>query len=357
MAEKKHRWPAEWEPQAAIWLTWPDNQETWPDNLFEAQIEFCALVHSLAEMVTVRVIVNQPSLDEAYKRLIRPDIRNVGFINIPTNDAWARDYAPTFVVSSDEKLVAIDWDYNAWGGKYPPFEDDQQVANKIAAGMTIETVRPGLCFEGGAIETNGQGIVLSTLSCALDTNRNDGTPEELQQQFESAFAKYLGATQTIWLPGDAIDGDDTDGHIDQLVRFADATTLVYASCAPHDPQYASLAKNLAALETGLANADGEFALHALPIPKQPIEFSGHRLPASYCNFLITNDLVVVPQFGCPEDAQAMQILKPLFPDRYVVGLPSRNLSVGLGSFHCLSQQQPAIEAKQESNLCKQLHPG
>ena len=346
MPSTKYRLPAEWEPQAAVWLTWPDNQETWPDNLLAAQIEFCALVHSLAEVVTVRVIVNQPSLDEAYQRLIQPDIRNVGFINIPTNDAWARDYAPTFVVSDNDELVAIDWDYNAWGGKYPPFEDDQQVASKIAKGMTIQTLQPGLCFEGGAIETNGQGIVLSTLSCALDPKRNSSEPVELQKRFETAFEKYLGATKTIWLPGDAIAGDDTDGHIDQLARFTSAKTLVYASCDRNDDQYDRFAENLAALQTGLAAIDDDFELHALPVPKQPIQFCGRRLPASYCNFLITNDLVVVPQFGCPEDAQAMQILTPLFPDRYVVGLPSRNLSVGLGSFHCLSQQQPAIKSKQ-----------
>ena len=343
MHSTKYRLPAEWEPQAAVWLTWPDNQETWPDNLLAAQIEFCALVHSLAEVVTVRVIVNQSSLDEAYQRLIQPDIRNVGFINIPTNDAWARDYAPTFVVSDSDELVAIDWDYNAWGGKYPPFDDDQQVASKIAKGMTIQTLRPELCFEGGAIEANGQGIILSTLSCALDPNRNSSDSTELQQRFEAAFEKYLGAEKTIWLPGDAIAGDDTDGHIDQLARFTSAKTLVYASCDSDDDQYDRFTENLAALQTGLAAIDDDFELHALPVPKQPIHFCGRRLPASYCNFLITNDLVVVPQFGCPEDAQAMQILTPLFPDRYVVGLPSRNLSVGLGSFHCLSQQQPAIK--------------
>ena len=343
MHSTKYRLPAEWEPQAAVWLTWPDNQETWPDNLLAAQIEFCALVHSLAEVVTVRVIVNQSSLDEAYQRLIQPNIRNVGFINIPTNDAWARDYAPTFVVSDSDELVAIDWDYNAWGGKYPPFDDDQQVASKIAKGMTIQTLRPELCFEGGAIEANGQGIILSTLSCALDPNRNSSDSTELQQRFEAAFEKYLGAEKTIWLPGDAIAGDDTDGHIDQLARFTSAKTLVYASCDSDDDQYDRFTENLTALQTGLAAIDDDFELHALPVPKQPIHFCGRRLPASYCNFLITNDLVVVPQFGCPEDAQAMQILTPLFPDRYVVGLPSRNLSVGLGSFHCLSQQQPAIK--------------
>ena len=168
------------------------------------------------------------------------------------------------------------------------------------------------------------------------------TPEELRKRFEATFKKYLGAKHTIWLPGDAIDGDDTDGHIDQLVRFTDPKTLVYASCDPDNDQHTAFAKNRTALQAGLADTGGDFDLYALPIPRQPIDFCGRRLPTSYCNFLITNDLVVVPQFGCPEDAQAMEILKPLFPDRYVVGLPSRNLSAGLGSFHCLSQQQPAI---------------
>ena len=146
MSEKKYRWPAEWEAQAALWLTWPDNKETWPDNLMAAQIEFCALVHCLAEMVTVRVIVNQPSLDEAYQRLIRPDIRNVGFINISTNDAWARDYAPTFVISDQNELFAIDWDYNAWGGKYPPFEDDQQGGRQNRRRNDHRNTAAGLVF-------------------------------------------------------------------------------------------------------------------------------------------------------------------------------------------------------------------
>lgn len=362
MAKIDYRMPAEWEPQQAVWLTWPANVQTWPRNLQAAQIEFCALVHSLAEMVTVRVMVNQPNLEDAYQKLIRPDIRNVGFINIPTNDAWARDYAPTFVFEASEnaasenevsgneaskKLVAIDWEYNAWGGKYPPFDDDQKVARKIAAGLSIEAIQPGLCFEGGAIETNGQGLVLSTLSCALDRNRNQYTDKVAQlQKFETAFENFLGAGQTIWLPGDALIGDDTDGHIDQLARFTDARTIVYAWCKESDPQRPALEANLAALrrglaETGEAEADTDFQLIPLLVP-EPIEIDGQRIPASYCNFLITNDLVVVPQFGCPEDHLAMDVLRGLFPDRYVAGLPSRNLAVGLGSFHCLSQQQPDL---------------
>jgi len=256
--------------------------------------------------------------------------------------SWARDYAPTFVVGSDRKLVAIDWDYNAWGGKYPPFEDDQKVAAKIADGMKIDVLRPGLCFEGGAVEANGAGVVLSTISCAGDVNRNEGQQADLLKRFEAAFAQYLGAKHTVWLAGDAIEGDDTDGHVDQLVRFTNATTLVYAWCDADNSQYPSLSQNLADLKAGLDKLETNFHLIALPIPAQSIDFFGRRVPASYCNFLITNELVVVPQFGCPEDKQALEILTPLFPDRYVVGLPSRNLAVGLGSFHCLSQQQPQV---------------
>ncbi len=342
MSNSEYRMPAEWEPQEAVWLTWPDNKDTWPKNLAAAQIEFCALAHSLAEMVTVRVMVNQPNLEDAYEKLIQPDIQNIGFINIPTNDAWARDYAPTFVFESSKKLVAIDWQYNAWGGKYPPFDDDQKVAGRIAKGMSIDAIEVGLCFEGGAIETNGQGLLLSTLSCALDANRNEYTEADQQRQkFETAFEQFLGARQTIWLPGDALAGDDTDGHIDQLARFTDARTIVYAWCEESDPQRPALEANLAALEDGLAAVDDKFRLVPLLVP-QPIEMLGRRIPASYCNFLITNDLVVVPQFGCPEDQLAMDVLRGLFPDRYLAGLPSRNLAVGLGSFHCLSQQQPQL---------------
>lgn len=342
MSQPKHRMPAEWEPQEAVWLTWPDNLETWPQNLVPAQIEFCAFAHSLAEVVTVRVMVNQSHLEEAYDKLIRPDIQNIGFINIPTNDAWARDYAPTFVFDSSEKLVAVDWKYNAWGGKYPPFDADQRVAGKIAAGLSIEAIQPGLCFEGGAVETNGDGLLLSTRSCALDANRNAYSDEgEQLGKFETAFEELLGVRQTIWLPGEALAGDDTNGHIDQLARFTDARTVVYAWCDESDPQRRALEDNLKALRMGLAAVDGDFELVPLSVPR-PIEMQGRRIPASYCNFLITNDLVVVPQFGCDEDKPALEVLRALFPDRYLAGLPSRNLAVGLGSFHCLSQQQPRL---------------
>ena len=339
--------PAEWEPQSATWLSWPHNVETWPDNLRQAQSEFVELVKLIANHQQVYVLASPDARDlnaslakEAHK--IFANCPNVEIINIPTNDAWARDYAPTFVTLKTEtgasELVAIDWHYNAWGGKYPPFDDDQKVARHIAESLNLKRVDAKFCFEGGAIEVNGSGVLLSTKSCALDPNRN---PDHTLEQVDTLLASLLGTQKHIWLSGDAIEGDDTDGHIDQLARFVNETTIVYAwADDKDDPQLVGLQQNLTDLREGLdSNGLGHYKLVALPIPKK-IEIHGRRIPASYCNFLITNEMVVVPQFSQPEDDQAIAILKDLFAGRKIVGLPSLNLSVGLGSFHCLSQQQP-----------------
>jgi agmatine deiminase len=337
-----YRMPAEWQPQAATWVAWPHNTDTWPHNLAEAQQEFVTFVTTIARCQKVFVLSGGPALQHARKSLPVHD-PNVILIDIPTNDAWARDYAPTFVVEeSSGQLVAIDWIYNAWGGKYPPFDLDQRVAERIAGHLKIACVSSDLCFEGGAIEINESGVLLSTKSCALDPNRNK---DRTLQQIERTLADHLGADSIIWLAGDAIDGDDTDGHIDQLARFADDRTIVYAwSDDANDPQLAGLQKNLEDLKSGLAAIErSDTRLIPLPLP-EPVFFHGYRIPASYCNFLITNQQVIVPQFGVTADEQAIEILKPLFRDREVIGLPSLHLSVGLGSFHCLSQQQPNIAA-------------
>lgn len=350
-ARNNFRMPAEWEPQSAIWLAWPDNRETWPENRVAAQLEFTALVKSLAEMVTVYVMVNQDSLGVARRNLLHHDDFNTHLIDIPTNDAWARDFAPTFVLENEKQLAAVDWIYNAWGGKYPPFEHDQVAGQKIVSTYQdddhfIRLIDPGLCFEGGAIETNGNGIVLSTHSCAGQKNRNPKIEADHRlTRFESAFQQYLGAKDTIWVPGCGIIGDDTDGHIDQLIRFTDSRTLVYAWCDEGDVRHTSLAENLTALKEGISRiverGEGEFELVPLILP--PVfERHGRTVPASYCNFVITNDLVVVPQFGYPTDARAMETLRSLFPEHHLLGLPSANLAVGLGSFHCLTQQVPRL---------------
>jgi agmatine deiminase len=331
--------PAEWEPQDAIWLSWPHNIETWPSNLREAQGEFADLARTIASTQPVKILCGDELLPDAQNRI--GEVRDLEWVAIATNDAWARDYAPTFVQDlAANSLVAIDWHYNAWGGKYPPYEKDQQVAQRVARHLGIESVSPDLCFEGGGLEINQNGLVISTQTCALDPHRNPG---KSLTDVEQLFQKFLGATHTVWLTGDAIEGDDTDGHIDQLARFTDNETVVYAwSDDPFDRQQPLLARNLRELKVGLSEAGSEFRLVPLPIP-QPIRLSDRRIPASYCNFLICNHLVVVPQFQQKAaDEKAIKILTSLFPKRDVVGLSSLHLSVGLGSFHCLSQQQPSL---------------
>ena len=328
--------PAEWERQAAIWLSWPHNQETWPENLEAAQREFFELVQTIATTERVMVMMDFTQCELAVKAM--RCWKNVTCVDIPTNDAWARDYAPTFAIDSQGALVAVDWRYNAWGGKYPPYDLDQRVAKRVAGYLGIAHASTTFCFEGGAVEVNDCGVLLSTRSCALNPNRN---PEIKLAEVESIFKRYLGAKVCLWLTGPAIHGDDTDGHIDQIARFVNPTTIVVASDGGNEgPQSEGLKQNYQDLRQQLEfNGLEHYRVVLLPLPS-PFQFCGRSIPASYCNFLITNELVIVPQFGVGEDEQALQILTPLFPNRQIIGLASRNLAVGLGSFHCLSQQQP-----------------
>ncbi len=336
--------PAEWEQQSAIWLSWPHNRETWPENLRAAQREFFNLVEAIAATERVMVMVDFAQSGPAVKTMC--GWKNVTCVDIPTNDAWARDYAPTFAIDSRGELVAVDWRYNAWGGKYPPYDLDQQVAKRVADYLGISHASPQFCFEGGAIEVNDRGVLLCTRSCALNPNRNPG----LQlSQVESILKQYLGVKICIWLTGNAIEGDDTDGHIDQIARFVNPTTIVVATEGGNKRSRSEgIKQNRKELRDQLDfHGLEDYQLVALPLPG-PFTFCGRAIPASYCNFLITNELVLVPQFGVDEDGQALQILSPLFPGRKTVGLPSKNLAVGLGSFHCLSQQQP----KKSKNILK-----
>ncbi|QEG24198.1 agmatine deiminase family protein [Mariniblastus fucicola] len=330
------RMPAEWEPQKAIWLSWPHNVETWPANLQQAQTEFVSLAKAIGESQTTNVMTPKREIELAISQFGAAD--HVRVVEMETDDAWARDYAPTFVKElGSEELVAIDWYYNAWGGKYPPFDADQQVAKRVADLLKVRHIAGGLCFEGGAIEVNSEGVLLTTESCALDPNRNAGLSRD---EVESILCQRLGCMRVVWLPGDVgeqktLCGDDTDGHIDQLARFVDDKTIVHAWVEEDDVRYEALAANVDVLRQQLPNV----RLVPLMLP-QRFEFFGREIPASYCNFLITNESIFVPQFSVAEDLAAVKVMQSLAVGRCVVPLPSRNLAVGLGSFHCLSQQQP-----------------
>ena len=352
-AEQGFRMPAEWEPHRATWMAWPHNRETWPENLAEAQAEFVRLVATIAQGELVCLIASGEALQEARRQLA--SIQNIEYVDIPTNDAWIRDYGPTFLVHRQRpELSAVAWRYNAWGEKYPPFDQDAQVAQRIADHLQIPCFRNPMVVEGGALEINQQGELLTTISCLLNQNRNpipgsaNGTVSEqdfdnFQASVSETLAKHTGAASIYWLSGAELSGDDTDGHIDQQVRFvSDDMVLVARGYADDDPQSASLAQNLAELRVNFASRSTPLQGADLRVPR-PIERFGRRLPASYLNFYICNYGVIVPTFDdIYADTQALDLFQGIFPDRKVHGLPSQHLACGLGSFHCLTQQEPEI---------------
>ncbi len=334
--------PPEWAMHAATWLSWPRNKDTWPKNLSAVQAEFIELVRAIAAAEPVKVMAGKPVDFETAERAFA-NAQNVEVVPIQTNDAWARDYAPTFIIdAASGKLAAVDWFYNAWGGKYPPFDDDQKVASRVAEFLNCDVHSIDLCLEGGAVEVDDEGTLFCTRTCAFDPNRN---PNLTEKEIEGRIITAIGAKRIVWLTGDALIGDDTDGHIDQLARCAPGGVLLYAWTDDEtDPQFAGLRQNRDDLRNGLEQLGLERQLIPLPIP-DPVLFAGVQIPACYCNFYITNSNVIVPKFGVRQDNEAAQIISQHFPDRALIQLPSTNLTVGLGSFHCLTQQQPHVVAR------------
>jgi agmatine deiminase len=266
----------------------------------------------------------------------------VQFHHHPTNDAWCRDHGPIFVqretASGRREEVIVDWGFNAWGGKYPPFDSDDVVPTRIARRFGIKVVSPGIVMEGGSIDVNGRGTLLTTESCLLNPNRNPGLTRE---QIEGYLRDCLGVTRILWL-GDGIEGDDTDGHVDDLTRFVDESSVVtVVEEDPRDPNYAPLRENLERLRR-MSDQDGR-PLRVLTLPMPPAMYQDdQRLPASYANFYIANGVVLVPAYHQPTDATAREILARCFPGRDVRMVDSRDLVWGLGSFHCVTQQWPAL---------------
>ena len=264
----------------------------------------------------------------------------VRFRNVPTDDAWTRDSGPTFVTRQNglnTELALVDWQYNAWGGKYPPWEADDRVSGRIGQLLGVPVFHPGIVLEGGSIEVNGSGTVLTTESCLLNPNRN---PRLNREEIEAYLRAYLGVRQVLWL-GEGIVGDDTDGHIDDLARFIAADTVVTVlEDDPEDENYALLRANHIRLQ-GMCDQNGRpLRIRTLPMP-DPVEYEGTRLPASYANFYIANAVVLVPTFGGDKDAHVLDILRAAFPGRRVVGINASDLIWGLGAIHCITQQQPA----------------
>ncbi|HUI07764.1 MAG TPA: agmatine deiminase family protein [Verrucomicrobiae bacterium] len=335
--ELGYRMPAEWHPHAATWLSWPrPDGISFPNRYEEVLPTLGELVRTLAPHERVNINVRNEEV-EAIARKTIGDAVNVFYHRIPAYEPWCRDHGPTFV-KRERELAVVDWDYNAWGGKYPPYDEDDRVPARIAESLGLPVFKPGIVMEGGALDVNGEGTLLTTESCLLNPNRN---PRLNQRQLEQYLTDYLGVTNVLWL-GQGIAGDDTDGHVDDLTRFVGPATVVTAvEDDPQDSNFQPLQENLKRLRA-MRDQDGQLLrIRELPMPGL-VEYQGRRLPASYANFYIANGVVLVPTYRHPKnDAVAIRIIQELFRGRRVVGMDSTSLIWGFGSFHCLTQQQPA----------------
>lgn len=331
--ELGYRMPAEWDRHEATWLSWPrPDGISFPDRYDEVLPTLGEMVRILAAHERVEINVRDDQVEAIVRRAIG-DVANVRFHRIPSYEPWCRDHGPIFV-KRDREFAVVDWGYNAWGGKYPPFDDDDAVPQRVAELLGLPLFSAGIVMEGGSIEVNGAGLLLTTESCLLNPNRN---PHLNKKQIEQYLKDYLGVEKVLWL-GEGIVGDDTDGHVDDLVRFVSADTVVtVVEQDRHDQNYEPLQENLKRLRKMKEIKH----IVELPMPGV-IEYDGQRLPASYANFYIANNVVLLPTYRHKEnDRRAQETLQPLFGDRRVVPMDSTNLIWGLGTFHCLTQQQPA----------------
>ncbi|HLH20486.1 MAG TPA: agmatine deiminase family protein [Bryobacteraceae bacterium] len=329
------RMPAEWEPHEATWIAWPHNREDWPSRFAPIPWVYGEIVRKLSAVERVRILVNDGALERQARRVLRAvgaNLDAVDFYRCPTDRVWTRDYGPIFVRNRRGQVALTRWRFNAWA-KYDDWKQDACVPEFIAQQLNRPIWQTGMVLEGGSIEVNGQGLLLTTEECLLSDvqARNPGMP---RREIERHFRDFLGVRRTIWL-GNGIAGDDTHGHIDDIARFTAPDTV---ACAwepdRSDPNHEPLRENYAILrEAGLRAVK-------LPMPR-PLVFAGQRLPASYANFYIANGLVLVPTFNDPNDRIALNTLAKLFPDREVVGINCTELILGLGALHCMTQQQPA----------------
>lgn len=335
--------PPEWHPHFATWLTFPHNDSSWQGDKREKMYNnYMQLIKTISTKEKVCINANSIEIEQLILQLCLEneiDLNQIEILINPTNDAWCRDHGPSFLVNPTTKQrLILDWEYNAWGGKYPPFSDDNHLPQKIAQYRNLPFVSPGIVMEGGSVEFNGAGTILTSKSCLLNQNRN---PHLNQGQIEQYLCEFYGAEQILWVE-DGIVGDDTDGHIDDTTRFINADTVVtMVEPNKQDENHKPLAANLQLLKTmRLANGK-QLNIIELPMPL-PVVIDGLRAPASYGNFLICNAGVLVPTFNLPTDQVAIDILSEVIKDRPIIGLNSLDIIWGQGSFHCLTQQEPII---------------
>ena len=338
--ELGYHFPAEWEPHASTWLSYPHNETSWPGKIHTIFPYYHDFIKKLSRGESVNINV----VDVSMKDRVDEELKKAGIsperykLHIhPTNDAWCRDHGPAFLinrVASVPKII-VNWQYNGWGGKYPA-ELDTRIPTRIASLMGLPVYYPGIVMEGGSIDVNGKGTLITTTSCLLHPNRNPGLR---QSQIEEYLMKYYGVEKVLWL-GDGIEGDDTNGHVDDLTRFINKDTVItMVETNRNDANHKPLKKNLAELKKMRMADDKQMNIIELPMPA-PLYYEGQRLPASYANFYMANSAVIVPVFRCKQDDVALDILSDFIKDRPVIGIDSTEIIWGLGSWHCLSQQEP-----------------
>ena len=335
--------PAEWHRHSATWLSWPKDPETWPDRVPQVEKIFLEMMAALAPGETVNLLVDNEETEQSVRRLCAfPRAENILFSRIPTVDSWIRDYGPNFLIDDKGRLAYNDWKFNAWGNKYPELTKDDSIPARLESLLNARRFEPGIVMEGGSIEVNGAGCVLTTEQCLLNSNRN---PHLSKHDIEQFLKNYLGVEKVLWL-GEGIVGDDTDGHIDDIARFVSPNVIV---CAveedPRDANYELLQDNLKRLRAMTDVQGRPFEIVTLPMPGIVGGASTDmrnldRLPASYANFYIANGVVLAPVFGHANDAKALETIERLFPDRRVVGINCEPLVWGMGTIHCVTQQQP-----------------
>lgn len=344
-AELGYLMPAEWQCHTATWLTWPKDPETWPDRVSLVEEIFLQMMAALAPNEIVNLLVDNDEAEAAVRaRLAVPGMENIRCHQIPTVDAWIRDYGPNFLVNASAGLAYNDWIFNAWGNKYEELKRDDGIPKRLESGLGIPRFEPGIVMEGGSIEVNGAGCVLTTEQCLLNPNRN---PHLSQPEIEQYLKDYLGVEKVLWL-GEGIVGDDTDGHIDDIARFAAPDVIVCAvEDDPEDANYKLLQDNLERLQSMTDMRGRSFEIVTLPMPgvvggESTDSRNLDRLPASYANFYIANEVVLAPVFGHSNDARALETLQRLFSNRRVVGINCEPLVWGMGTIHCVTQQQPKL---------------
>lgn len=350
-SSKGYRMPAEWEPHSATLLTWPHNRETWPGSRLErAEKVYTNIISVLHQFEPVILLAANADVAGRVRKSLSGKIKkkeNLLILEQPVNDVWARDYGPIMVKNPGGEAAAINWGYNAWGEKYPPWDDDNAIPQFLASRFNLPIYEPGMILEGGSIETNGDGLFLTTESVLLNPNRN---PALDKKQIEQKLAEYLGAEKVIWLK-DGLLGDDTDGHIDDLSRFTDPDTVV--TMLPDDKKdvnYDALMLNYEILSSAEKQDGSPLKIITLPMPEtRTVEAAvdgSEYLPASYANFYIANGVVLLPLFDERYDAMVQALFRALFPGRKIAGIPCTDLVWGQGSIHCITQQLYGITSGQ-----------